>query len=304
MMHLEGQVAVRSALESGRRAIDSVLLRDDTPAQRYAELCELASRRGVPVRQIPAAEFDDFTHGRSHGGVAAACRPIPLWSPEEILARVAAVASAGHRGSPLLLLLEGADDPRNLGHAIRTAEALAVTALLLRRRAWDFDEAEVARAASGALDRLPICVFDDLALIDRLRGRATPPPNSQPDAAASRDGDDPAAASPSGGLSSSTGTSVRADAETSGGGGGGVRVSLYGCIPGTKRSIYEAALTGPACIAIGGEKRGLSAALRGKIDRFVSIPTVAGAASLSMTQAAAVVLGEAVRQRWTLARPR
>jgi 23S rRNA (guanosine2251-2'-O)-methyltransferase len=72
---------------------------------------------------------------------------------------------------------------------------------------------------------------------------------------------------------------------------------LLGCVAGAKRSIYEADLTGPIILAIGGEKRGLSGAVRGLCDALVTIPTRQGAASLPLSHAAAIVLAEASRQR-------
>jgi 23S rRNA (guanosine2251-2'-O)-methyltransferase len=72
---------------------------------------------------------------------------------------------------------------------------------------------------------------------------------------------------------------------------------LLGCIAGAKRSIYEADLTGGIILAIGGEKRGLSGAVRGLCDGLVTIPTRQGAASLPLSHAAAIVLAEASRQR-------
>ena len=74
-------------------------------------------------------------------------------------------------------------------------------------------------------------------------------------------------------------------------------IRLYGCIAGARRSIYEADFNRPVLIAVGGEKRGLSASVRKHCDRFVSIPTVEGAASLSLPHAAAVAMAEVMRQR-------
>lgn len=73
---------------------------------------------------------------------------------------------------------------------------------------------------------------------------------------------------------------------------------IFGCIAGAKRTIYDVNLTGPALLAIGGEKRGLSGALRGICNRFVTIPSLSVVAtSLSLSHAACLVMGEAMRQR-------
>ena len=74
-------------------------------------------------------------------------------------------------------------------------------------------------------------------------------------------------------------------------------IKFYGCIAGAKRTIYDVDLTGPAMLAIGGERRGLSGALREMCDGFVKIPMLTGASSLSLSHAATVVMAEAMRQR-------
>lgn len=74
-------------------------------------------------------------------------------------------------------------------------------------------------------------------------------------------------------------------------------IKLYGCIANAKRSIYDMNLTGPVLMAIGGERRGLSGALRERCDGFARIPMVVGASSLSLSHAATVVMAEVMRQR-------
>ncbi len=138
-----------------------------------------------------------------------------------------------------VLFLDGVDDGRNLGYAIRSAEAFGVQAVILRRRAWDFDGAAVSRASSGAFERMPVVIAEEA------------PPG----------------------------------------------LALIGCMDGASKTIYDEDLTRPLALAIGGEKRGLSAAVRDRCVSRVSIPTRKGAPSLSLTHAAAVAMGEVARQR-------
>ena len=73
-------------------------------------------------------------------------------------------------------------------------------------------------------------------------------------------------------------------------------LSLLGCLGSAKRAYTELDLARPIVVAIGGEKRGLSGATRKLCDRFMKIPTPQGS-SLALSQAAAVVMGEVMRQR-------
>jgi 23S rRNA (guanosine2251-2'-O)-methyltransferase len=74
-------------------------------------------------------------------------------------------------------------------------------------------------------------------------------------------------------------------------------VTVLGCIAGARRTMYDTDLARPCVLAIGGEKRGLSGAVRSNCDALITIPTLGGASSLSLSHASAIVLAEAMRQR-------
>ncbi len=239
MIRLEGRVTVLAALRAGRRTFGEVLVDEAAPADRVGDLLAEAAARKVAVRRVPAAELDGLTHAKSHGGVVASCSPRPLQGPADLPGIV-----KGAEGGALLLLLEGADDARNLGFVLRSAEAFGAHAVLLRKRAWDFDEVEVTRPSSGAFERLPLVLFDDIAVLEGLKESG---------------------------------------------------LKLYGCVAGASRTLHETQLWKPCVIAVGGEKRGLSGAVRDRCNSILRIPTRTG--SLSLSHAAAVVCAEAMRQR-------
>lgn len=222
---LEGRICALAALQAGRRKFDALLVRHGIKDDSIRELLDAAESRGVAVRRVREEALDAQAHGRSHGGVVLLAEPLPpIGLPDK---------------ADFLLLLDGVDDGRNLGYALRTAEAFGVQGVILRRRAWDFDGGDVSRASSGAYERLPIVIGDEVP-----RGMV-----------------------------------------------------LVGCMAGATKTIYEEDLARPLVLAIGGEKRGLSAAVRDRCVSRVSIPTKEGAPSLSLTHAAAVAMAEVARQR-------
>jgi 23S rRNA (guanosine2251-2'-O)-methyltransferase len=241
MEHLEGRKSVLAALAARQRKIEVVLVNQTAHEEKIQDVLDAAGALGVPVKRVASKELDAMAHGATHGGVLAVCSPKPLTSEADLLEMVDRLASP-----PMLLLLEGVEDARNLGFTLRSAEALGAAAVLIKKHVWDFDSVEVARPASGAYERMPLVKFENTELIEKLRAR-------------------------------------------------GMR--LIGCIAETKRTIYDTDLTGGIILAIGGEKRGLSGAVRGLCDCVASIPTAAGAASLPLSHAAAIVLAEARRQR-------
>jgi 23S rRNA (guanosine2251-2'-O)-methyltransferase len=241
MEHLEGWLQVSAALRARRRRFQVVLVAESSKSEGLAQVVADAEAVGVPVRRSPPAELDGMAHGRTHGGVIAVCtaRPPSPWEEMEAILK--------NKRSPLLLLVEGVEDARNLGFTLRSADALGVDAVLLKKHVWDFDPVEVSRAASGAWDTLPMFRVDRAAEeIDTLRKAG---------------------------------------------------VVFWGCVPNARRPAWDADLAGRCCLALGGEKRGLSAVVRERCDGFLTIPMREGSTSLSLSHAAAVLLGEATRQR-------
>lgn len=74
-------------------------------------------------------------------------------------------------------------------------------------------------------------------------------------------------------------------------------IVIWGCIAGAKRTVYDADFTEATLLCVGGEKRGLSAAVRERCDKFIRIPMAQNATSLSMSHAATVLMAEVMRQR-------
>lgn len=245
MEHLEGRQSILAALTAGQRRFQVILIRHGMHAEKLAGVLEMAEQRGVPVRRVDRAEIDAVAHGSTHGGLVAICTPKPRMSPADLLAMVAAL-----RKPPLLLLLEGVDDARNLGFTLRTADAMGVHAVLIKKHLWDFDPVEIARPASGAYERLPLVQVEDVSLVRELAR---------------------------------------------------IGVSIIGCLARSRHAIHRRSLCGPVLLAVGGEKRGLSGAMRGVCDGFAAIPTLGGPSSLSLSHACAIVLWEAMRQRLSAA---
>jgi 23S rRNA (guanosine2251-2'-O)-methyltransferase len=243
MEHLEGRQSVLAALKARQRKFQVILIRQGMHEEKIRDLLGLAAELCVAIRHVDFRELDALAHGASHGGIIALCTPKPRATTRQLIELVDAL-----KVPPLLLLLEGVDDARNLGFTLRSADALGVHAVLIKKHLWDFDPVEVARPASGAYERLTLAQIDTVEPLRLLQRRG---------------------------------------------------LSLAGCIAGAKRTMYETDLRRATILAIGGEKRGLSGAVRQICDEFLTIPTAGGAdaSSLSLSHASAIVLAEAMRQR-------
>src|SRR5204863_3641477 len=107
-----------------------------------------------------------MAHGQTHGGMVALAGAKPRMNVDQLLDLIDTL-----KVPPLLLLLEGVEDARNLGFTLRSAEALGVHAVLIKKHLWDFDPVEVARPASGAYERLPLVQVDNVEPLQQLRSR-------------------------------------------------------------------------------------------------------------------------------------
>src|SRR5579862_3971364 len=157
MEKLTGIHAVREALNAGR-SLQTVLVGRDRHAGRLQEIVQLAKSRGVPVRFEDGAQLDRAAGTREHQGVVALVAAQATVSLEDLVERSRASDAPG-----LLILLDGVEDPQNLGAIIRSALAAGASgAVIPERRAAGLTEA-AARASAGAVSHLPVARVVNLA---------------------------------------------------------------------------------------------------------------------------------------------
>jgi 23S rRNA (guanosine2251-2'-O)-methyltransferase len=141
---LAGVHPVREALRAGR-TLDRVLIARGAGGPRVQEIIDLARERSVPVRFEPREALDRAARGAAHQGIVAVGAAHDYAELAQVLA-----------GAELLVVLDGVEDPHNLGAIIRTAHAAGASAVLVpERRAAGLTET-VAKAAAGALEHLPV----------------------------------------------------------------------------------------------------------------------------------------------------
>jgi 23S rRNA (guanosine2251-2'-O)-methyltransferase len=157
MDRLTGIHAIREALEAGR-PFDRILIAKGRQDTRVEEIVQLARERGISVRFEDRSQLDRLAATKDHQGVvalAAARAPATL---EDVLA--SANHAKGHGG--LIVLLDGVEDPHNLGAIIRTTLAAGAHGIIIpERRAAGLTDT-VARASAGALSHLPVAKVTNL----------------------------------------------------------------------------------------------------------------------------------------------
>lgn len=144
MSVLAGIHPVREALAAGR-PIDRVLVARGAGGPRVQEIVDLCRKRNIAVRFEPREALDRVANGAAHQGVVALGA-----------AHAYADYESSIKGAQLIVLLDGVEDPHNLGAIVRTAHAAGANAILIPdRRAAGLTET-VAKAAAGALAHIAV----------------------------------------------------------------------------------------------------------------------------------------------------
>jgi 23S rRNA (guanosine2251-2'-O)-methyltransferase len=156
MDKLTGIHAVREALEAGR-AFDRILIAKGRQDTRVEEIVQLARGRDIAVRFEDRGQLDRLAATKDHQGVVALVAARAASSLDEIVAKANKENVQG-----LIVLLDGVEDPHNLGAVIRTALAAGAHGVVIpERRAAGLTDT-VSRASAGALAHLPVAKVTNL----------------------------------------------------------------------------------------------------------------------------------------------
>jgi 23S rRNA (guanosine2251-2'-O)-methyltransferase len=150
--------SIRVLLTRSPQRVRRVLLASGRDAGRLGELRELAQRASVQVVPADDGTLDRLAEGGRHQGAVAEILP-RAGDPETQLEE--AIESA--KGPPLLLVLDGVQDPHNLGACLRSADAAGVTAVIAPRDRAAGLTPVVRKVAAGAAESVPFVSVVNLA---------------------------------------------------------------------------------------------------------------------------------------------
>lgn len=148
--------AVMEAIDSGKE-IESLFIQRGLSGPLFSELKQLLKQHDIAYQQVPVEKLNRITR-KNHQGVIAVISPITYHKTEDIIPAIY------ERGEvPLLLLLDGITDVRNMGAIARTAECAGVHALIVPKRGTAEINPDAIKTSAGALYKIPVCREDSLA---------------------------------------------------------------------------------------------------------------------------------------------
>ncbi|MBS7459018.1 23S rRNA (guanosine(2251)-2'-O)-methyltransferase RlmB [Coralloluteibacterium stylophorae] len=150
--------AVAAALENDAEHVREVLVEAGAKNPRVQALEREAGDIGLTVRRVSAQALDGISGGARHQGAAARYEAARTWDEREL---PGLVENAG--GRALVLVLDGVQDPHNLGACLRSAAAANATAVVIPKDKSAPVNATVRKTASGAADRIPVVRVTNLA---------------------------------------------------------------------------------------------------------------------------------------------
>jgi 23S rRNA (guanosine2251-2'-O)-methyltransferase len=159
-----GALPVLEALRAGGRRIERIVIAEGAKHERLREIIEAARGIGIPVRREPRASLDRLTSRANHQGVVAVASATTYADEEELLSSLSP--------ETIFLILDGIEDPHNLGAIIRTAECAGATAVIIPERRAAHVTDVVAKTSAGAAEHLPVARVTNLtSFIEQLKKR-------------------------------------------------------------------------------------------------------------------------------------
>ena len=155
---IAGINAVAASLEHDAEHVREVLIEAGARNPRLTEIEETARRRGIDVRRVALQALDGVAGGLRHQGALARYAAAKTWGEDDLEALVEAA-----QGRALVLVLDGVQDPHNLGACLRSAAAAGVTAVVIPKDKAVQVNATVRKTSAGAADSVPVVRVTNLA---------------------------------------------------------------------------------------------------------------------------------------------
>jgi 23S rRNA (guanosine2251-2'-O)-methyltransferase len=145
-----GRHPVREAIRAGR-PLNRILVQEGLGPSSFGDLLRQAREARVPVSQVPKSKIDGLAGGRAHQGVAAIMAAAPSLTEGDLEQLIAEAT-----GVPFLIVLDGVQDPQNLGAILRVADGAGAHGVIIPTRGAAGITPVVAKVSAGAVSWVPV----------------------------------------------------------------------------------------------------------------------------------------------------
>ena len=161
---ITGKNPVYEALRSNR-TINKIFIAEAVQKSNIKSILSLAKEKDVVIQFIPKQKLDKIAHSTNHQGIVAETAAYSYVDLTEIISK-----SKGKGKEPFLIMLDGIEDPHNLGSILRTADVVGVDGVIIPKRRSASLSATVAKTSAGAVEYVPVTRVTNLAqTLDQLK---------------------------------------------------------------------------------------------------------------------------------------
>jgi len=154
---IEGRNAVLESLKSGK-PVDKLLVQEGAGEGSVNTILREAKKAGVVIEYVPKERLDAISKTGRHQGVIASCAAYEYAEVEDILA-----AAKEKNEDPFIVVLDGIEDPHNLGAIIRTAHQAGAHGIIIPKRRAVGLTATVAKTSAGAINYMPVAKVTNIS---------------------------------------------------------------------------------------------------------------------------------------------
>jgi len=161
---LEGAISVLSVLDSDSSRILKIIIKQGLDNRSTQKILTAAKAKKIKIEIFSPDEMQKFIQeyfiGKTHGGIIAVTKKREYLSPRELL----------NAQPKTIAVIEGIEDPYNLGYAARALYTQGIDALILPERDFGFSESIIEKASTGTFSKMPVAVFNSKSdLINLLK---------------------------------------------------------------------------------------------------------------------------------------
>ena len=142
--YIYGINTVLDTLKYNSELFIEIYLKENSDNKRFKEIILLATEKNIPLRNIPKSKLDKLTSTAKNQGLAALIRHKDKYNSKS------AIKYLNSLNNPLVLILDGLEDPRNIGACYRTANSSGVDMVVIPKNRVSLDSPVISKVSSGA----------------------------------------------------------------------------------------------------------------------------------------------------------
>lgn len=151
----------------GDRDVNKIFLQQDLNDRNASTIKKAARQRHVQISTVPKSKLDSLSNSGNHQGVVAAVAAYQYVTVDDLFA-----AAEAKEEDPFFIVLDGIEDPHNLGSILRTADASGVHGIIIPERRQVGLTQTVAKTSTGAIEHVPVARVTNISrTIDELKER-------------------------------------------------------------------------------------------------------------------------------------